>query len=148
MIAIKTTGIGAVSNNDIEEFNREFTDNDDYQTVEIIVTDDEHEILSPNYNLEFEFGEKKYNTIVEAFNDSITDDSTIEFLHTIMHSINLNKFEQNELAKNVLLSTKDSIIYYKADNDNYWGSRVPEFDGRNELGKILVEIRDYIKEEQ
>ena len=75
------------------------------------------------------------------------DHPIIKYNHEIMFTLISDKFNFNIEAKEVLMNTKDyNGIYYKTDNDNYWGSRVPEFDGQNVAGQMMVELREsYLK---
>lgn len=51
------------------------------------------------------------------------------------------KVEQNPYVKHKLLQTKDYIICEDSPKDSFWGIG-PNRDGRNELGKIYMKIRD------
>ena len=64
----------------------------------------------------------------------------------IMHDIVLNKFTQNKELKAKLLNTKDSkLIEGNTWNDTFWGVSSKTGKGRNELGKILMQVREEIK---
>jgi len=137
--AIKRTGKGAASAEEIQKFDDTYSN---LHRVDVIVTDDEHEVLSADAEVPFKYvhNNKIYKTVMEGYNDLITDSDTIHKIHSVMVTLNLNKFEQNGEARRILLSTKNHIIVYKTENDNYWGSRVPEFDGENWVGKLLTDI--------
>ncbi|KAL2912921.1 hypothetical protein HK105_207592 [Polyrhizophydium stewartii] len=56
------------------------------------------------------------------------------------------KFTQNLDAKEVLLSTGDSELQEDAKDDAFWGIG-KHGRGRNELGKLLVQLREELKRE-
>jgi ribA/ribD-fused uncharacterized protein len=59
----------------------------------------------------------------------------------LMYQICKCKFEQNVKLKELLLSTKNSILEEGNDwNDTYWG--ICNGIGQNKLGKILMQIRE------
>ena len=62
-----------------------------------------------------------------------------------MHNALLAKFRQNKNLKKELLNTGSAYIIEKAKNDSYWGSGL-EMNGKNILGRLLMFIRDEIKE--
>lgn len=64
----------------------------------------------------------------------------------IMRRAVLEKFKQNDDAKKVLLKTGDQEIIEKTTKDYYWGCGT-EGTGKNILGKILMEVRDTLKEQ-
>jgi len=64
---------------------------------------------------------------------------------SIMITIARNKFMQNKDLKQRLLDTKDEDLQEgNSWNDTYWG--VCNGRGKNVLGKILMKIRDELKE--
>ena len=144
--AIKLTGKDCASEIEVTEFNRKCKDKN-LKIINFVVTDEEHEILSLTAKVSFVFStnKKTYNNIIEGYEDLVTNEDTLEYIHDTMYSLNLTKFEQHEESRQVLMSTNGPIIY-KTTDDNYWGSRVPEFDGQNLAGQMLVDIREYLKE--
>lgn len=64
----------------------------------------------------------------------------------IMRQIVRAKFTQNKHLKNTLLSTGDAILVEHTVNDRYWGDG-GDGTGKNMLGKILMEIREELKNE-
>lgn len=54
------------------------------------------------------------------------------------------KFSQNEDMKQLLLSTGDAVLVEHTKNDRYWGDG-GDGRGRNMLGKILMEIREELR---
>lgn len=62
----------------------------------------------------------------------------------IMRKAVLEKFKANNDAKKILLSTGDEEIIEKTTKDYYWGCG-EDGSGKNMLGKILMEIRDILR---
>lgn len=55
------------------------------------------------------------------------------------------KFTQHEACRRELLETGDAPLVEKTTGDRYWGCGT-NGDGKNMLGRILVEIRDELRE--
>ena len=63
-----------------------------------------------------------------------------------MFYIVLMKFQQNPALKKLLLATGDQELVEGNDwGDTFWG--VCNGEGRNELGKILMDVRDILRAE-
>lgn len=62
----------------------------------------------------------------------------------IMYEAVLLKFKTHKDLMEKLLATGDEEIIEQTVKENYWGCG-PNFDGKNVYGKILVEIRDYLR---
>lgn len=60
----------------------------------------------------------------------------------VMRFIVFEKFRQNAYFTHLLVSTGKSIIKEHSHNDDFWGDG-GDGSGRNELGQILMEVRDY-----
>lgn len=56
------------------------------------------------------------------------------------------KFEQNEDAYNILMSTGDAELVEDAPKDPYWGTG--DGSGMNWLGKLLMELRTQFRQEE
>lgn len=54
------------------------------------------------------------------------------------------KFTQSDSLRKLLLSTGDALLVEAAPNDYYWGSG-KDGTGKNMLGKLLVKLREEIK---
>ena len=110
----------------------------------LIVTDDQHKILSPEATLAINifYEDKYYTTIMDAYIDRCTENDE-DNLH-LMYYLNYEKFIQNVEAQKVLLATTDPIVY--KSNNTYWGKTIPNFEGHNILGQLLVKIRELIRE--
>jgi ribA/ribD-fused uncharacterized protein len=70
--------------------------------------------------------------------ESIKDD--------VMRRAVLKKFQSHPELKELLLSTGDEPIVENAPGDYYWGCG-KDGTGKNMLGKILVEVRTYLRAE-
>ena len=74
----------------------------------------------------------------------------------VMKKANLHKFQQNAHLKAVLLSTGDMTLAEASPRDNFWGIGLSLQDkrktnnqiwnGQNQLGQILMEIRDELRD--
>eukprot|EP00792_Barthelona_sp_PAP020_P003840 TRINITY_DN1696_c0_g1_i1.p1 TRINITY_DN1696_c0_g1~~TRINITY_DN1696_c0_g1_i1.p1 ORF type:complete len:174 (+),score=33.58 TRINITY_DN1696_c0_g1_i1:68-523(+) len=64
----------------------------------------------------------------------------------IMRKALLAKFTQYESLKNLLLSTGSRFLVEHTKNDRYWADG-GDGSGRNMLGKLLVELREKLREE-
>ena len=147
-IAQKQSGEDSASEDEIQYF-KNFCEKTGAETFNICVTDDEHEVLSLDAIVPFKasINNKLYNTVMEAYNDIIMENtisniekqSHTDFNLDLMYELNRNKFDQNIQAKKLLMSIT-TVIVYKTENDQYWGSSIPEFDGDNVAGEILLEI--------
>ena len=62
----------------------------------------------------------------------------------IMYSTVLAKFTQNDALRELLLATGDAEIVEHTKNDSYWGDG-GNGSGRNELGKILMRVREELR---
>lgn len=62
----------------------------------------------------------------------------------IMRTVVRAKFTQHEALRKTLLSTGDAILVEHTVNDRYWGDG-GDGSGKNMLGKILMEIREELK---
>jgi len=57
------------------------------------------------------------------------------------------KFTQNEELKQILLETGDAYLVEHTKNDSYWGDG-GDGSGKNMLGKLLMELREQLKNEE
>ncbi|ONK01688.1 swarming motility protein YbiA [Pectobacterium actinidiae] len=64
--------------------------------------------------------------------------------NNIMRFAVLEKFKQNTEAKEILLSTEDTLLVEHTHNDNYWADG-GDGSGKNMLGIILMETREALK---
>lgn len=55
------------------------------------------------------------------------------------------KFRQHPALYSVLVATEDAELIYVEPNDPFWGG--DELDGRNELGQVLMRVRERIMQE-
>ncbi|TKI62027.1 NADAR family protein [Lysinibacillus mangiferihumi] len=67
-----------------------------------------------------------------------------EVKDSIMKKAVLKKFCTHKDIQAILLSTEDKVIVEKTSNDYYWGCG-NDGSGKNMLGKILMEVRELIK---
>ncbi|MDD3900674.1 MAG: NADAR family protein [Fermentimonas sp.] len=63
----------------------------------------------------------------------------------IMYEAVYAKFTQYPELQELLLSTEDAILIEHTKNDSYWGDG-GDGTGKNMLGKILMKVRDKLKE--
>lgn len=56
------------------------------------------------------------------------------------------KFRQHADLRALLLGTADALLVEHTDNDAYWGDG-GDGSGRNELGRILMAVRDVLRRE-
>ncbi|MDV5354792.1 NADAR family protein [Enterobacter asburiae] len=63
----------------------------------------------------------------------------------IMRLAVMEKFKQNDEARDILLATNDLTLVEHTKNDNYWADG-GDGSGKNMLGKILMEVRDMLRE--
>jgi len=56
------------------------------------------------------------------------------------------KFRQHDELRDMLLATGDAKLVETTDNDAFWGDG-GDGSGRNELGRILMAVRDVLREE-
>jgi len=65
----------------------------------------------------------------------------------IMEDIVRNKLQQNPYILHKLLQTGDRLIVEDSPKDDFWGWG-PNRDGRNELGKIWMRLREEVKNQK
>lgn len=75
-----------------------------------------------------------------------------EVKNQVMYDICYAKFSSNTHLKLLLMTTKDEeLVEGNWWHDNYWGDcscdKCKDIIGRNELGRILMQIRDNLKKE-
>jgi N-glycosidase YbiA len=63
----------------------------------------------------------------------------------VMRKCVLKKFQVHTDIRKILIDTGAEEIIEDSPSDNYWGIG-PNGDGKNMLGKILMETREYLKE--
>jgi ribA/ribD-fused uncharacterized protein len=95
--------------------------------------------------------QKQLGRSVTGYNENTW--SKIRF--DIMVKILKAKFSQNDLLRNVLLSTENRVIVEASPTDRIWGIGLGEDDlgiedesnwkGQNLLGKALMEVREYLR---
>jgi ribA/ribD-fused uncharacterized protein len=62
----------------------------------------------------------------------------------VMRRAVLKKFQTHAVLKELLLSTGEEEIVENAPSDYYWGCG-KDGTGKNKLGKILMEVRNYLQ---
>ena len=147
-IAIK---LSKVNKQEYAEF-KDLCGKHDIPILKVVVTDDEHEILSLDATVPFSYLDIKYENVMDAYNKLIMrpSDKTNSENVRLMYLLNYAKFTQNDECRRVLCETNGRIIYKQtvADDttDVFWGMTVPEFIGDNYAGDIMCEIREELKE--
>lgn len=81
--------------------------------------------------------------IIEKYRDKISDSHTQEHIE-VMEDICWHKLQQHPYIKKKLLETNDKEIVEDSPKDDFWGWGEKR-DGRNELGKVWMRIREKIK---
>lgn len=66
----------------------------------------------------------------------------LDVRHAVMQYIVFEKFRQNPFFTHLLVATGDRVLKEHSHQDAYWGDG-GDGNGRNELGKILMDIRSY-----
>jgi ribA/ribD-fused uncharacterized protein len=56
------------------------------------------------------------------------------------------KFRQHDELRTILLATGDAKLVEHTDNDDFWGDG-GDGSGRNELGRILMAVREALRKE-
>lgn len=88
----------------------------------------------------------------EAFNlsrqyaDQVKDD-WMEVREAVMRYIVFEKFRQNPRLVHLLVSTGDRVLTEHSHKDAFWGDG-GDGSGRNTLGKILMEVRNYFSNKE
>lgn len=62
----------------------------------------------------------------------------------IMRLAVMEKFKQNDEARDILLATNDLVLVEHTKNDSYWGDG-GDGSGKNMLGNILMETRNILR---
>lgn len=60
---------------------------------------------------------------------------------TVMENVLRRKFSANEMCRNILMETKNTILIERTDTDAFWGDG-KYGNGKNMLGILLMKIRD------
>lgn len=74
-------------------------------------------------------------------------DWTDEVKINVMCNAILQKFRQNEVVKQVLLSTEGCNLYELSYKDQFWGT-LPDKSGLNHQGRITMAVRDILLKEK
>lgn len=74
-------------------------------------------------------------------------DDWMEVRTAVMRFIVFEKFRQNPRLAHLLVSTGDKVLKEHSHKDDFWGDG-GDGTGRNELGKILMEVRDYFANQE
>jgi ribA/ribD-fused uncharacterized protein len=69
-----------------------------------------------------------------------------EIKDDLMREVVLAKFTQHTEIREILLGTGDALLIEHTENDNYWGDG-GDGQGKNMLGKILMQVREKLREE-
>ena len=64
-----------------------------------------------------------------------------------MYEANLEKFRQNPAIKKRLLETGNEEIREMTTKESFWGMG-PNLDGQNNMGRILMRVRDELRKEE
>lgn len=93
---------------------------------------------------------KKLGRRVRNFDAQVWEDNCM----AIVRRGNIAKFSQSEELKQFLLSTEDTILVEAAPRDTEWGIGLDKYSqdaknpnlwrGKNKLGFVLMDVRDYL----
>ncbi len=107
-----------------------------FQAQKFAGTPQEHEIqIAPDPMTAKNLGQSR-DFPLRADWDAVKDD--------VMREAVRAKFTQHDDIRAVLLGTGTETIIEAARNDSYWGYG-PDGQGKNRLGKVLMEIRDELR---
>lgn len=99
---------------------------------------DEYAFLSNKYPCSFVWQGREYGSVDEAFKP-FKSERNIE----VMEEMLVAKFRQNPPLMKLLRETKQaSLIYGNNKKDSFWGVDLYTWRGENNLGKILMKIRE------
>ena len=126
MVAWKTTGVNCM--NDVHAA---MLDEACPNAMHIIVDDDQHAELSPTASTSFVFQGRVYSSVLDAYHHADP---------TALFDILYARYAQDQSFR-ILLDSTTALLVHKS-TDQMLGSRVPEFDGQNQVGRMLVQIRD------
>ena len=142
--AIKETGNRHASTEAINKFAENYTNIPDTEILKLVVTDEQHALLSPDEIIPFKdpFFGQEYPSVMIAYNALAQYGRELNNVN-LMLALNQAKFEQDKEARKILLDTHDPIVYMS--NETFWGMLVPEFIGENIMGAILINIRESLR---
>jgi ribA/ribD-fused uncharacterized protein len=89
---------------------------------------------------------KNMNSVIEEYKHIKPVSRWEEMKDTVMYEAVYAKFSQNTRLKELLLHTKDAVLYEDSPYDEYWGIGKNKH-GKNRLGEILTQIRERLREE-
>lgn len=108
-----------------------------YQAQKFIDPSIQHQILhAPTPDEAFRLS-REYPQLVKS--------DWMDVRHSVMRYIVFEKFRQNPYFTHLLVSTGDKLLTEHSHKDSYWGDG-GDGKGQNELGKILMEVRDHFAE--
>jgi ribA/ribD-fused uncharacterized protein len=97
--------------------------------------------------------QKRAGRLIENFDQTVWDQNKVELMQLAVYL----KFSQNEDLKKILLDTGDKILVEASPYDKIWGIGMgadhkdildeSKWNGENLLGKVLMEVRDLIRED-
>jgi len=105
--------------------------------------DIDDEVVEEIFNARSAHDSKK---IIDKYRDKISSSHTEKHIKT-MEDICWHKLQQHSYIQKKLLQTENKEIVEDSPKDDFWGWG-PNRDGRNELGKIWMRLREKIKQDQ
>lgn len=104
--------------------------------VNIAGTVHEEEVRQANYPMDAAIMGRDRNRPLRADWEQVKDD--------IMKRAVLQKFQTHDDIREILLATSNEEIIEATTNDYYWGCGT-KGNGKNMLGKIIMEVRELLK---
>lgn len=84
---------------------------------------------------------------LSRYNEDHVKADWVDVRHAVMRYVVFEKFRQNTRLAHLLVSTGDKMLTEHSHKDPYWGDG-GDGSGKNELGKILMEVRDHFAERE
>ncbi len=108
-----------------------------YQAAQFVHEEDAHKVLISHSG----FASKSLANRLKRRGAQVREDWPEQKLE-VMERLQRAKFEDEELLEKLLATAGTEIVELNPWHDTFWGVDSTTGEGRNELGKILMKIRD------